>query len=187
MNEDNLKKLQALRSLPRTVNVDQNLRWPEGIICPRCHSKNIVHKKPPPESKDQRGYYECLQCQRSGGSSFFDDLTGLPIDVVETHLINYLNNWILCWYLIGFCSLTKIAQVLGLSLAQVMEIAKLGTQITEVSKEAKMEMEYGFFTKSYKDKIRLGKEKKQAETLQAELETRSESKNPFKPGPKSQK
>lgn len=206
MTEENIKKLQALRLLPRGLNVDsriaaikdllgeqevfktiQNLRWPEGIVCPRCHSTNIVLKKPPKGSTDKRGHYECLQCQKAGGNSIFDDLTGLPIEHAATQLINYLNQWILCWYLIGFCSITKIAQVLGLSLEQVMEIAKLGTHISELSEDAKARLEYGFFSKNYKEKNRLESKKKQEVTLRDELYTRSESKSPLKPGPKSQK
>lgn len=206
MTKENIDKLNALRSLPRGTNVDsriaaikdllgeaevfktiQNLRWPSGIICPRCHSTNIVRKDPPSTSSDQRGYYECLQCQGRGDSSFFDDLTGLPIHEAESHILGQVSNWILCWYLLGFCSLSKISEVLGLTLMQVIEMAELGTYMSEISKEKKQSLELGFFSKGYKEKARLDNEKKQAQVLKDELDTRSESKNPFKPGPKSQK
>lgn len=206
MTNENINKLNALRSLPRGTQVDsriaaikellgetevfktiQNLRWPEGIVCPRCHSQNIVRKDPPSTSSDQRGYYECLQCQGRGDSGEFDDLTGLPIQEAESHLLNHISNWILCWYLLAFCSLSKIAEVLGMSLMQVMEMAELGSHISEIPKEKKISLEFGFFSKTHKDKTRLEKEKKQSDVLQDELHTRSESKSPFKPGPKSQK
>lgn len=205
MSSDNLKKLQTLRALPRTLNVEsriaaitdllgevevfktiQNLRWPAGILCPRCHSKHIMLKPPPPDSTDKRGHYECLNCQKNGGTSIFDDLTDLPIEYADGTLIHYLNNWILCWYLIGFCSINKIAEILGLSLAQVMEIAELGAHISDISKESKQDLEFGFF-KTYKQKQKNEDKRKKENTLKDELNTRSESLAPHKPGFKSQK
>lgn len=211
MTEENIKKLNTLRSLPRGINVEsriaaikdllgetevfktiQNLRWPKGILCPRCHSMNVVRTNPPKDAPDQRSHYECLQCQKendgdgdSGSSSFFDDLTGLPIDNALHDLLHHVQNWILCWYLIGFCSLTQISKVLGLSLMQIMEMAELGTQISDISNKDKASLEYSFFAKSPKEKSHLEAKQKDSETLDAELQTRSESRNPFKPGPKS--
>ena len=125
---DNLKKLQQLKTLPRPRgtpldNVEsrvaliqsllgdgevfktlQVLRWPQGVLCPRCHSSNVVRRDPPLNAKDHRHYYICLDCKGTGGISDFDDFTGLPIGSLHA-----LRQWILCWYLIGFCSVNRIA------------------------------------------------------------------------------
>lgn len=209
--EENIKKLKTLRSLPRGSHIDsriaaikdllgetevfrtiQNLRWPKGILCPRCHSMNIVRRAAPINAPDKRSHYECLQCQkenegegeseseRGDEGSFFDDLTNLPLD-------STVHNWILCWYLIGFCSFTQIAKVLGLSLMQIMEMAELGTHISDIPSKDKISLEYSFFAKTPKEQSHLKAQDKESEVLDAELQTRSESRNPFKPGPKSRK
>jgi len=214
ITEENIEKLNKLRALPRSSNIEsriaaiqallgeaevfrtiQNLRWPRGIVCPHCHSSHVVRCNPPAHATDQRSYYVCLQCQQSqkedgdeqSGGGGFDDLTGLPIDSTLPNLIQYIQNWILCWYLIGFCSIRQIAQTLGLSLMQVMEMAELGTQITQLTSKEKLSLEYGFFSQYSKTKSQKEADKQNTEVLEAELHTRSESLSPFKPGPKSQK
>ncbi len=196
-DDDNIKALKRLRSLPRGTQVDSRvaaihgllgegeifktlkmLRWPQGVICPRCHSSNVVRRDPPNDAVDLRHFYICLNCKGEGSPSDFDDFTGLPIG--EMHA---LRQWILCWYLIGFCSVAQIARVLGISLQEVMQIAQLGNELTQLPDEsaelqAKQEL-----------KERKQKESKNARMLvdQQEDYTRSASKAPLKPGYKSKK
>lgn len=48
----------------------RQLRWPSGIICPRCSGKVTVHSK---SARSPRRKYLCLRCRRT-----FTDLTGTP-------------------------------------------------------------------------------------------------------------
>jgi len=196
-DDDNIKALKHLRSLPRGTQVDSRiaaihsllgeseifktlkmLRWPQGVICPRCHSSNVVRRDPPEDAVDQRHFYVCLNCKGDGSPSDFDDFTGLPIG--EMHA---LRQWILCWYLIGFCSVAQIAKVLGISIQEVMQIAQLGTELTTLPDEsaalqAKQELR--------DRKLKEGK-KARMDVEQQEDYTRSASKAPLKPGYKSKK
>lgn len=196
-DDDNLKALKHLRDLPRGSQVDariagvQNLlgemevfktlkmiRWPQGVMCPRCHSQNVVRREPPPDAMDKRHYYVCLNCKGDGSPSDFDDFTGLPMGSLHA-----LRQWILCWYLIGFCSVHQIAKVLGISLSSVIQMATLGSEITDIPG-----------AEASSDKALERKEKKENDqrqsleqtNLQEDL-TRSASKSPFKPGYKSKK
>lgn len=190
---DNLKALKRLRDLPRGTQVDSRiaaienllgeseifktlkmLRWPQGVICPECHSTNVIRREPPPDATDKRHYYVCLNCKGDGSPSDFDDFTGLPLKSMFA-----LRQWILCWYLIGFCSVAQIAKVLGISAQEVIQIASLGTEITELpDAEASLEA-------SEKKAEARDKHKKTVE--EQEDYTRSESKAPLKPGFKSKK
>jgi hypothetical protein len=97
-DQGNLAALQKLRSLPRGSQVEsrvaaiqhlltdheifktiQSLRWPRGVICPRCQSHNVVVRTAPASALDKRKHYECLDCRSQGNPSEFDDLTGLPM------------------------------------------------------------------------------------------------------------
>ncbi|MBS0289079.1 MAG: transposase [Proteobacteria bacterium] len=191
--DDNLKALKRLRDLPRGTQVDSRiaaiknllgeteifktlkmLRWPQGVVCPRCHSTNVVRRDPPSNAIDKRHYYICLNCKGDGSPCDFDDFTGLPIGEIRA-----LRQWVLCWYLIGFCSVAQIAKVLGISVQEVMQIASLGNDLTVLPEEkAALQAE------SRKTQ-EAGKHRKQVE--EQEDNTRSASKAPLKPGYKSKK
>ncbi|MFO1258860.1 MAG: transposase [Gammaproteobacteria bacterium] len=190
--DSNMKALGRLRDLPRGTQIDSriaaiqdllgerevfrtlhNLRWPQGVVCPRCRSTNVVRRDPPPTSNDSRFFYECLNCKGSGNPSEFDDLTGLQVE----NAIRALRQWILCWYLLGFCSVAQIAKVLGLGLAEVAELASLGAHIVELPESSLL---------SYRQsQARTARENLKAQSEADELRTRSTSLGKYKPGPKS--
>lgn len=199
-DDTNISALKRLRDLPRGTQVEsrinaiknllgesevfktlQNLRWPKGIICPNCNSHNVIILSPPKDSPDHRHYYQCLDCKKEGSPSEFDDFTGLPM----ADSFHELREWMLCWYLIGFCSITQVARVLGLSLQKVMLMAEQGAHLTEVKQEVVNELEKGFFLSSYKDKKKQSQTQKKEQVAKDELNTRSKSLGKFKPGPKS--
>lgn len=193
-DDENIKALKRLRELPRGTQVEsriaaiQNLlgeveifktlkmlRWPQGVICPRCKSTNVIRKDPPPDSKDKRHYYVCVNCKEDGQSGVFDDFTGLAIESLHA-----LRQWILCWYLIGFCSVNQIAKVLGISVQQVVQIATHGSELAELPAES---LQAQALSEKARDAT-----KRHRETIDDQEErTRSASKSPFKPGYKSKK
>ena len=192
--DDNLKALRRLRDQPRGTQVEvriaaienlltegavfktlKKLRWPQGVICPKCRSVNVTHRKPPINAVDQRHYYTCLQCESDGNPSDFDDFSGLPVSSMYA-----LRQWILCWYMIGFCSITQIAQALGISTQQVLQIASLGNDLAEFPEMGATQ------TLSQKGKKTSENERKR-NVEQDEDYTKSASKSPFKPGYKSKK
>lgn len=203
-DDDNIKALKKLRSMPRGSETNsesriaaiknllgekeifktlQVLRWPKGVVCPRCHSSKVVRRDPPPNAADKRHYYECLSCKGEGSPSDFDDFTGLPVGTLQG-----LRQWMLCWYLIGFCSMSQIARVLGLSVYEVTQIASFGSNITQISKESKLQKE----KMQMKENLSEGKQEifykqQDANVRSQEDYTRSASKQPFKPGYKSKK
>ncbi|MFI4938351.1 MAG: transposase [Candidatus Berkiellales bacterium] len=195
-NDEELKALKRLRELPRGTQVESRigaiqsllgedqvfktlkmLRWPEGPICPRCHSNNVIRKGPPPHSADSRHYYFCLNCRDDGNPSDFDDFTGLPIGSIQA-----LRQWILCWYLIGFCSIAQIAKVLGISIQEAIQMATLGSELTQLSAKAE-EAKTG--------KELLQRQKKERARVagvmveRQEEDAKSFSKSPTRPGPKT--
>ncbi len=143
--DSKLKALKRLRQLPRGVDeagrihaitklltapevyaTIRSLRWPENIHCPRCHSNHIV-KRPQNPDNPYLWQYECLNCTGRGLPNFFNDLTNL--DVPDT--LKGLTQWILCWYLLGFCAMPSIAKLLGVSLNLVGQIANLGQRFKD--------------------------------------------------------
>lgn len=195
-SDDNLDALKRLRALPRGTQVESRiaaiqsllgekeifktlkmLRWPEGIVCPRCRSSSVVRRDPPADAIDQRHYYECLNCKGRGTLSVFDDFTGLSISSLAG-----LRKSILCWYLIGFCSMAQISKILGLSMIEVAQMANMGMSLTELpEKEEELSATAQYYTKRVKGE---STDKKQQVENQEEL-TRSASKSPLKPGYKS--
>lgn len=196
--DTNISALNKLRSLPRGTQVEsrisaiknllgdveifrtiKDLRWPLGVICPHCHSHNIVKIAAPKDATDDRQYYECLECKDDGEPSEFDDLTGLG-DLGET--LAELRQWVLCWYLIGFCSISQIARVLGLSMHEVIHMAELGAQLTEAQQKSVNQLESTFLKTKAKEKQ---VDAKKEQVAGDEYRTRSRSLGKFKPGPKS--
>ena len=90
------------------------LRWPEVVICPRCHSSHVIRREAPKPLDEKHAFcefYKCLDCEGIGRESDFDDLTGLEINEV----IATIRTWILCWYLSFFCPTKIMAEFTGLS------------------------------------------------------------------------
>jgi transposase-like protein len=198
--DSNISALSKLRELPRGTHVEsriaaiknllgdveifrtiKKLRWPLGVVCPKCHSPNVIAVDAPENAPDNRQYYECLDCQKDGDASGFDDLTGLPFG----DTLHELREWVLCWYLIGFCSISQIARVLGLSMHEVIRMAEQGSKLSEANQKQLNELEKDYLAskKSAKKKSHAASKKEQTE--KDELYTRSESRGKFKPGPKS--
>lgn len=154
----------------------RRLRWPKEIICPKCHSTNVVRIDSPKDSTDDRAHYECLDCKEEGNPSEFDDLTGLPEGQGEFDV----SQWLLCWHLVGIFSYSEVAALLGLSLAEVYQMVALGSHLSEAPKEKLLRTQSGLFS-AYDTKQTSYFSKKQEETNKTELEARSESLNPHKP------
>jgi len=84
----------------------RTLRWPNGVLCPHCHSPETI-KRGFDDTQPNRQRYACKGCGRR-----FDDLTGT---VFEGHH-QPLKVWILCLYLMGLnLSNLQIAKELGLN------------------------------------------------------------------------
>jgi len=201
---DNVSALKKLRDMPRGMggaSVDsriaaiknmlgekeifktlQMLRWPKGTICPKCKSSNIVRRDPPADAPDQRHYYVCLTCKGEGRASDFDDFTGLPVGSLHG-----LRQWMFCWYLIGFCSISQISKVLGLSVAEISQIVGMGSQITELPEGTALKDKMESRERQQKEKKKAFFSTRKEGVERQENETRSESKNIYKPGPKSKK
>src|SRR5687768_4465196 len=88
MVQVNIKKLIDEVQCYQTV---RELRWPDGIICPSCQSKEVI-KRGFDETEPARQRYECHDCHRR-----FDDLT----DTIFAGHHQPLKVWILCLYFMG--------------------------------------------------------------------------------------
>jgi len=69
----------------------RELRWPDGAVCPRCDSREVI-KRGFDDSQPDRQRYSCHGC-----GFRFDDLT----DTVFAGHHQPLRTWILCLYLMG--------------------------------------------------------------------------------------
>ena len=88
----------------------RDLRWPDGVACPHCDSKDVV-KDGKDETQPHRQRYDCRGCGRR-----FDDLTGT---VFAGHR-QPLQTWILCLYFMGLnLSTYQIAKELDLDRGDV--------------------------------------------------------------------
>lgn len=97
------------------------LRWPELVVCPRCHSSRVILRDRPKVVDPQHAFcdfYKCLDCEAIGREALFDDLTGLELDEV----IANIRTWILCWYFSFFCPTKLIAEFTGLNLTLLSQI-----------------------------------------------------------------
>lgn len=84
----------------------RELRWEDGLECPRCDSKDVI-KSGPDEIHIHRQRYKCKSCNRR-----FDDLT----DTVFSGSPKELKTWLICLYLMGLnISNRQIAQELDIS------------------------------------------------------------------------
>jgi transposase-like protein len=69
----------------------RELRWPDGIACPSCESKQVI-KRGFDDTEPARQRYECHGCHTR-----FDDLT----DTIFAGHHQPLKVWILCLYFMG--------------------------------------------------------------------------------------
>src|SRR5689334_84472 len=99
--------LQDLFDDAKCYQTVRDLRWPDGVTCPRCSSASVIkHGRDDTEPHRQR--YECKGCRRR-----FDDLTGT---IFAGHH-QPLRPWIACLYLMGL-------NLSGLQIAQELDINK---------------------------------------------------------------
>ena len=83
--------IQSLVDDAKCFETIRQLRWPQGVTCPRCSGPEII-KQGRDETQPERQRYLCKSCARR-----FDDLT----DTVLAGHHKPLRIWILCLYLMG--------------------------------------------------------------------------------------
>jgi transposase-like protein len=116
MVQVNIKKLIDEVQCYQTV---RELRWPEGILCPSCQSKEVI-KRGFDDTEPARQRYECHGCNRR-----FDDLT----DTIFAGHHQPLKVWILCLYFMGLnVSNEQIAHELEV---HVSDVQQMTTQLRE--------------------------------------------------------
>jgi transposase-like protein len=69
----------------------RELRWPAGVACPSCESKQVI-KRGCDDTEPARQRYECHGCDKR-----FDDLT----DTIFAGHHQPLKVWVLCLYFMG--------------------------------------------------------------------------------------
>jgi transposase-like protein len=114
-----LLNIQHLIDDAKCYEVVRDMRWPEGVKCPDCESREIkkggFHNR-----QAHRQRYECQSCGRQ-----FDDLSGT---ILEGHR-QPLRVWVLCLYFMGLnLSNQQIAAELDLDQGVVQDMA---TQLRE--------------------------------------------------------
>ena len=93
----------------------RQIRWPDGVTCPRCTSDNIT-RQGKDESQPERQRYFCKGCQRK-----FDDLT---LSVFSGHH-QPLKIWVSCLHLMSLnVSNRQIAQELDLNISDVQKMTE---------------------------------------------------------------
>ena len=91
----------------------RNMRWPNGIICPKCNSSQ-VNRYGYDETQPERRKYYCKRC-----GQYFDDLT----DTAFAGHHKPLKTWILCLYFMGInLSNQQISKELGLNKDDVQKM-----------------------------------------------------------------
>lgn len=111
--------IQSLIDDAKCYETVRELRWAEGVRCPRCGSAEITKRGRDERQKD-RQRYECGSCQRQ-----FDDLSGT---IFEGHH-QPLRVWVLCLYFMGLnLSNQQIAAELDLNKDDVQAMT---TQLRE--------------------------------------------------------
>ena len=93
----------------------RQLRWPEGVRCPKCGSEH-VNKRGKDETQAHRQRYQCQGCGKQ-----FDDLS----DTIFASRRQPLRSWIGCLYLMGLnLSNQQIAQELDLNKDDVQQMTE---------------------------------------------------------------
>ena len=91
----------------------RELRWPDGIACPSCQSKQVI-KRGFDDTAPARQRYECHDCDKR-----FDDLT----DTIFAGHHPPLKVWVLCLYCMGLnLSNEQIAHELALNGSNVQQM-----------------------------------------------------------------
>ena len=91
----------------------RELRWPDGVVCPSCESKQVI-KRGCDDTEPTRQRYECHGCDTR-----FDDLT----DTIFAGHHQPLKVWILCLYFMGLnVSNEQIAHELSLNESDVYQM-----------------------------------------------------------------
>src|SRR6266704_3900597 len=91
----------------------RELRWPDGVVCPSCESKEVI-KRGFDDTEPARQRYECHDCYTR-----FDDLT----DTIFAGHHQPLKVWILCLYFMGLnLSNEQIAQELDVDRSDVQQM-----------------------------------------------------------------
>ena len=84
----------------------RELRWPDGVVCPHCHSKDCEETGRASKKKANLRYH-CGSCGKN-----FNDLTKT---IFRSSHVN-LKNWMCCLYLMGLnVSNSQISKELDLS------------------------------------------------------------------------
>jgi transposase-like protein len=108
-----LVHIQNLIDEAKCFETVRQLRWPDGVRCPHCDSKDII-KDGLDDSHSERQRYLCHGCRCR-----FDDLTGT---IFAGHH-QPLKTWILCLYLMGLnLSNQQIAEELDLNRGDVQDM-----------------------------------------------------------------
>ncbi|MBL7163799.1 MAG: transposase [Anaerolineales bacterium] len=111
--------IQHLIDDAKCFEVIRELRWPEGIRCPKCGASTIS-KRGFHNTQAHRQRYKCRSCKKQ-----FDDLSDT---IFEGHHQS-LKTWVLCLYLMGLnLSNRQIAAELDLAESVVQEMT---TQLRE--------------------------------------------------------
>ena len=82
-------RIQQLIDDERCYETVRQMRWPDGVACPRCQFPEVT-KRGRDETQSARQRYHCRHCQRD-----FDDLTGT---IFAGHH-QALGVWMLCLYI----------------------------------------------------------------------------------------
>src|SRR5262252_3381736 len=91
----------------------RDLRWPDGINCPSCESKQVI-KHGFDDTEPARQRYECTDCHTR-----FDDL----MDTIFAGHHQPLKVWVLCLYFMGLnLSNEQIAQELDVHCGDVQQM-----------------------------------------------------------------
>lgn len=107
--EQKAEQIKTLLGSGEAYQILRQTRWPDGMQCIDCHSRNLRRLPQRPTDSEHNHRYRCLDCRLE----FNDDdgvVTGGAID-------QPLNTWMQCWYLMGCTdSLNYIAHCLGVDL-----------------------------------------------------------------------
>ena len=110
MVQVNIKHLVDDGQCYQTVH---ELRWPDGIECPFCRSKQVI-KHGLDDTEPARQHYECHDCDKR-----LDDL----MDAMFAGHHQPLKLWVLCLYFMGLnLSNEQIAQELAVNVSAVQSM-----------------------------------------------------------------
>ena len=107
--------IQSLVDDAKCFETVRQMRWPQGVTCPHCQSRDVIGQGRD-ETQPERRRYLCKECGRK-----FDDLTG----TIFAGRHQPLRTWILCLYFMGLnLSNQQIAQELDLNQDDVQRMTK---------------------------------------------------------------